>query len=254
MSNMPGMEEKSREWWNAWAHQFQEEYGGEEIEVGIDWGPGAPKDDDMGLLGDVEGKTAIELGCGGAQFGIAVAKRGADVTGVDISAEQLTYARAHAAEHGQDIEFINSSVTDLSMLSDATYDLAFSAFAFQWVNDLEECFQEAYRILKPEGKLVFSVDHPYYKLVDPETQTCERSYFDDAPRRQYSEKFDAEMVIYRRRLSETVNLLHETGFQAEELREPGSDDPDDYVSEFGSFKPELMATVPPTVIYSARKQ
>jgi 2-polyprenyl-3-methyl-5-hydroxy-6-metoxy-1,4-benzoquinol methylase len=132
------MEEKAREWWNGWAQVFQEEYGGEEINVQIDWGPGAPKDDDMGLLGDVEDKMAIELGCGGAQFGIAVAKRGADVTGVDISAEQLAYARANAEEHGQDIEFINSSVTDVPMLSDATYHLSFSAFAFQWVDDVND--------------------------------------------------------------------------------------------------------------------
>jgi SAM-dependent methyltransferase len=247
------MEDEAREWWNSWADQFQEEYGGDEIDVGIAWGPGAAEGDDLGLLGDLEGTKAIELGCGGAQFGIALSERGADVTGVDISAEQVAYARALADDRDQNIEFIETSVTDMPMIQDATYELAFSAWAFQWVADLDACFAEAYRILQEGGRFVFSVDHPYYKLLDPETHEFERSYFDDSPRRAYSDSLDAEMVIYRRPVSEVVNRLIDTGFTIEELREPGYADPDDYESEFGSYVPELMATVPPTVVYAARK-
>jgi SAM-dependent methyltransferase len=247
------MEDEAREWWNSWADQFQEEYGGDEIDVGIAWGPGAAEGDDLGLLGDLEGTKAIELGCGGAQFGIALSERGADVTGVDISAEQLAYARALADDRDQNIEFIETSVTDMPMIQDATYELAFSAWAFQWVADLDACFAEAYRILEDGGRFVFSVDHPYYKLLDPETPDFERSCFDVSPRRAYSDSLDAEMVIYRRPVSEVVNRLIDTGFTIEELREPGYADPDDYESEFGSYVPELMATVPPTVVYAARK-
>jgi SAM-dependent methyltransferase len=247
------MEDEAREWWNSWADQFQEEYGGDEIDVGIAWGPGAAEGDDLGLLGDLEGAKAIELGCGGAQFGIALSEHGADVTGVDISAEQLAYARALADDRDQNIEFIETSVTDMPMIQDATYELAFSAWAFQWVADLDACFAEAYRILQEGGRFVFSVDHPYYKLLDPETHDFEGSYFDESPRRAYSDSLDAEMVIYRRPVSEVVNRLIDTGFTIEELREPGYADPDDYESEFGSYVPELMATVPPTVVYAARK-
>jgi SAM-dependent methyltransferase len=247
------MEDEAREWWNSWADQFQEEYGGDEIDVGIAWGPGAAEGDDLGLLGDLEGTKAIELGCGGAQFGIALSEHGADVTGVDISAEQLAYARALADDRDQNIEFIETSVTDMPMIQDATYELAFSAWAFQWVAGLNACFAEPYRILEDGGRFVFSVDHPYYKLLDPETHDFERSYFDVSPRRAYSDSLDAEMVIYRRPVSEVVNRLIDTGFTIEELREPGYADPDDYESEFGSYVPELMATVPPTVVYAARK-
>ena len=248
------MEERARDWWNAWADRFQTEYGGGEIEVGIDWGPGAPPGDDLGLLGDLEGTRVIELGCGGAQFGLALAERGADVTGVDISTAQLSHARTNVDEHDADIDLIEASVTDLSMIENATYDLAVSAFAFQWVADLESCFREASRILTDGGRLVFSVDHPYYKLIDPETGAFERSYFDTAPRREYSDRLDAEMVIHRRGVAETVNRLIDAGFRIDELREPGHADPEAYVSEFGSFDPQLMATVPPTVVYAARNR
>lgn len=246
-------EREARAWWNAWAEHFQEEYGDGDIEVGIAFGPGADMGDDLGLLGELDGATAIELGCGGAQFGIAVSKRGADVTGVDISAEQLAYARELADEHGEDVEFVESSVTDMPTIADESYDLAFSAFAFQWVDDLRACFEEAHRVLKDGGRLVFSVDHPYYKMVDPETREFRTSYFDDSPRRVYSEEFDAEMVVHSRGVGETVALLTDAGFTVEAIREPGYDDPDEYESEYGSFVPELMATVPPTIVYSARK-
>ena len=243
------MDETARDWWNAWSEQFQRKG---DIDVAIAWGPGASPGDDLGLLGDVDGAKAVELGCGGGQFGLALAEMGAAVTGVDISEVQLDHARSLAAERRQGVEFVEASVTDLP-LPDASFDLAFSAFAFQWVGDLGACFEEAYRVLTDGGRLVFSVDHPYYKLLDPETGEFARSYFDDSPRRAYSETMGAEMVVQQRRVSDIVNLLVSAGFAVEELREPGHEDPDEYESAFGSFEPDLMADVPPTLVVAARK-
>ncbi|MDH5019722.1 class I SAM-dependent methyltransferase [Halobacterium rubrum] len=242
-------EEAAKTWWDAWADHFQT-VG--DIDVGVARGPGAPHDDDLGLLGDVAGEDVVELGCGGAQFGLALADRGADYTGVDLSSAQLAHARANAAGVGaSDATFIEASVTDLPLPTDA-FDLAVSAFAFQWVEDLTGCFREAHRVLRPGGRLVFSVDHPCYKLFDPESGDVARSYFGDSPRREYSEPFDAEMVVYSRPVSETVAHLDDAGFTVEAIREPGYADPDEYESAFGGFDPELMADVPPTVVYAAR--
>lgn len=250
MTNNNSDDDQARVWWDAWSETFQNE-GGHSIAVAF--GPGAPEGDDLGLLGDVSGIEAIELGCGGAQFGIALAQQGANVTGVDISEEQLNYARELAEEYDVDIDFIHSSVTNLSDIPDGTFDLAFSAFAFQWVEDLRACFSEVARILTDEGKLVFSVDHPYYKIVDSESHEFKKSYFDDLPRRVYSNSLDAEMVIYSRGVGETVQLLTDVGFSIEAIREPGYEDPEKYESDFGSFDPELMAKIPPTIVYSCRK-
>jgi SAM-dependent methyltransferase len=244
----PGEEVQARNWWDAWAETFQREG---EHSIAVAFGPGAPEGDDLGLLGDVSGLDTVELGCGGAQFGIALAQQGADVTGVDVSAEQLDYARDLAAEHGVDVEFLHCSVTDLSGIPDDSFDLAFSSFAFMWVEDLRACFAEAHRVLRDGGRLVFSVDHPFYKTLDPETGEIARSYFSGEPRRGYSEELDAEMVVHRRPVSEIVNTLLETGFTLERLEEPGYDDPGEYESDFGSFDPELMARVPPTLVVAA---
>jgi SAM-dependent methyltransferase len=243
------MTDEAKAWWNAWADEFQDN----DIEVAVAFGPGAPVGDDLGLLGDVEDTRAIELGCGGGQFGLALAERGADVTGVDLSEAQLEHAREHASERDADVDFVATSVTDLDAFADASFELAFSAFAFQWVEDLDAAFAEAYRVLEPGGRLVYSVDHPFYKTADPDTHRVEGSYFDDDPRRVHSESFDAEMVIYSRGIGDTVSRLTDAGFHVEAIREPGYADPEAYENDFGSFEPELMAKVPPTVVYAARK-
>lgn len=249
MAGVDPDEEQARAWWNAWSESFQSEGG---HSIAIAFGPGASEEDDLGLLGNVSGTDTVELGCGGAQFGIALAQQGANVTGVDISEEQLSYAQGLAEEHDVDVNFIHNSVTDLSDISGGTFDLAVSAFAFQWVEDLGACFSEAARVLRDGGKLVFSVDHPYYKIIDPESHEFKKSYFDDSPRRAYSDSFDAEMVVYSRGVGETVQLLNDAGFSVEAIREPGYEKPEEYEAEYGSFKPELMAKVPPTIVYSAR--
>lgn len=240
-------EQAGREWWEAWADYFQR-VG--DIDMGIAWGPGAPHGDDLGLIGEVAGRDVVELGCGGAQFGLALAERGAAYTGVDFSSTQLRHARENAVDCGIDATFVEASVTDIPLPANS-FDLAVSAFAFQWVENLGACFEEAHRILRPDGRLVFSVDHPVYKLFDPESQTLARSYFSDTPRREYSDRFEAEMVVYRRRISETIDLLTRAGFTVETIREPGYSDPDEYDSEFGSFDADLMAAIPPTVVYDA---
>ncbi|MDG5818395.1 class I SAM-dependent methyltransferase [Natronococcus sp. A-GB7] len=246
-------DQKAKEWWESWSDTFQQAFAEAETEVGIAFGPGVPDGDDLGLFGDLDGKRAIELGCGGAQFGLAISKAGAEVTGVDLSENQLAHARDLAVEHDEDIDLVEASVTNMPMVKDASYDLAFSAFAFQWVKDIRSCFSEAHRVLKPGGKLVFSVDHPLYRCLDPETGELTVSYFADSPRREYSEEFDAEMIVYRRTVSEIATSLLEVGFSIEELREPGYEDPEKYESEYGSFQPDRMARIPPTLVVAAEK-
>lgn len=95
-------EQKAKTWWDNWASYFQEEYGEESIPVGVSFGHSAPLGDDLGLPGELDGKKAIELGCGG-QFEIGVSKRVGDVTGTDLSEEQLAYARSLTGDHIESI-------------------------------------------------------------------------------------------------------------------------------------------------------
>jgi ubiquinone/menaquinone biosynthesis C-methylase UbiE len=237
-----------KQWWEETSAYFQDEI---DMGVGVDWtGPGAP---DIDLFGDVAGTEMLELGCGGGQCTVALANRGANITGLDLSTEQLEYARDLAAEHDVDLELLQGTVTDLGMFDDDSFDVAFNAFVFQWVDDLGACFAETHRVLRPGGRFVFSMPHPFYEITDPETHTVEESYFDTGEQVTEYEEMDIDQVTYRRTVSDVYNAVRETGFEVTEMLEPGTEDPEAYDTDLWEFQPAHMALVPPTLIVDAHK-
>ncbi|WP_459191225.1 class I SAM-dependent methyltransferase [Halosimplex sp. J119] len=244
------MTEEVREWWELTARWFQEDA---DLDVGVNW-TGLGTDDDLTLLLDVAGRDVLELGCGGGQCSVALAERGASVTGLDLSAEQLAFARDLAGERDADVEFLQGDVTDLGFADDS-FDVAFNAYVFQWVGDLAACFREAHRVLRPAGRFVFSMPHPVYGLADAESHRVEGSYFDTGRQVTPQDDLDVDMVTYRHTVSEVHNALVGAGFRVERLLEPGSDDPDDYEEgPWGERKPELLAKLPSTLIFEARAE
>ena len=80
--------------WNANSKTYQSLH-----EIGTEsahYGPWAPLENELCLLGDVSGLHIFEAGCGGGQCSIAFAKQGAWVTGVDLSDSQIVFARSLA--------------------------------------------------------------------------------------------------------------------------------------------------------------
>ncbi|MFB6081688.1 MAG: class I SAM-dependent methyltransferase [Halanaeroarchaeum sp.] len=245
------MTEDVKEWWELTARWFQDDA---DLDVGINW-TGLGTDDDLRLLLDVAGKDVLELGCGGGQCSIALAERGANVTGIDLSEEQLAYARDLADERDADVEFLQGDVTDLGTFPDDDFDVAFNAYVFQWVDDLAACFRETHRVLRPDGRFVFSMPHPVYGLVDAETHHVEESYFDTGRQVTPQDDLDVDMVTYRHRIGDVHNALVGAGFRVERLLEPGSADPGDYeAGPWGERTPELLAKLPSTVVFEARAE
>jgi SAM-dependent methyltransferase len=243
------MTEEVREWWEATADDFQAEAG---IDPGVGWV--FNYDADLELLGDVEGEDVLELGCGGGQCTVAMAERGANVTGMDLSAAQLEHARELVAERGADVELVRGDVTDLSAFADGSFDVAFNAFVFQWVDDLAGCFEETHRVLRPGGRLAFTTPHPFDHVVDPETHRVEESYFETGRNVVVDESREANLVTYHDTVADYHDALVDAGFRTERLLEPGSSDPADYeAGPWGEHPPELASKVPDVLGFVARK-
>jgi SAM-dependent methyltransferase len=148
------------------------------------YGPDIPTEAELRLLGELKGKRVLELGCGGAQCSIAFAKQGATAIGVDFSAEQLAFARRLVEREGVRVELRQGDLADLAFLRADSIDLAFSAFAFGYVEDLGRVFRQVHRVLKVGAPLVFSLPHPAYDLIDDDSDEpllIRRSYFDHSP-------------------------------------------------------------------------
>lgn len=123
---------------------------------------GALVADEMGLtlLGEVRGKRVLDLGCGGGQNCIALAKAGAIVAGVDGSAAQIAFARELAAAEGVEVDFTVGDVRELGALADGGWEIVLSMATLHYLADPQRALAEARRALAVGGRLVVSVDHP----------------------------------------------------------------------------------------------
>jgi ubiquinone/menaquinone biosynthesis C-methylase UbiE len=171
---------------------------------------------DLKLIGDVEGKKILELGCGGANCGISLAKQGAFVTCTDISEEQINAAKENAHRENVDINFIVSSMEDLYMQEDE-FDVVISMAALGYIKEIETVFQKVKYTLKDKGIFVFTLPDATFSAIgakhlwnDPVEQ---HSYFYTGPEKwKWDNEDDFEFVTYRKPISEYINMLTNIGF------------------------------------------
>jgi SAM-dependent methyltransferase len=160
----------NRAFWDEYAEGY---LMGHEVNLPTDvptWSVWGTPEHELGVLGEYEGRDVVELGCGGAQFSIALARRGARCTAIDTSTEQLALAerlleRATDADGTRpDVALVCADVEGTS-LPDASFDLAFSDYGASMYADPLRWVPEAARLLRPGGRLVFSA-------VTPLLETC----------------------------------------------------------------------------------
>ena len=138
---------------------------------------GVPESE-VGLLGDVAGLDIVDLGCGTGYFSAWLAKRGGRPVGIDVTPAQLDTARRLQAETGIEFPLVEASAEDVP-LPDASFDLAFSEYGASIWCDPYLWIPEAYRLLRPGGRLVFLANSPLVilcALEDPEgtSETLQR--------------------------------------------------------------------------------
>jgi SAM-dependent methyltransferase len=104
----------------------------------------------------------------------------------------------------------------LSFLKDREFDLIVSSMVIHYIKDWRNLFSEFNRILKPEGYLVFSTDHPFcvYNLFP------EGNYFETEFITEPWPSYNIEMKSFRRPLGDIFNILDETDFKFDKLLEP----------------------------------
>jgi ubiquinone biosynthesis O-methyltransferase len=107
----------------------------------------------LGLIGDVSGKQILDIGCGDGDFAIELARRGARVTGVDVSSEMIAAASAKADAAGLQVSFEIADARQLPFPSEA-FDVIVAMTVLCFVPDASPVFHEVARVLRPGGRLV----------------------------------------------------------------------------------------------------
>jgi SAM-dependent methyltransferase len=219
----------------------------------IDWGMFSGPESEIGALGEVGGRDVIELGCGTAYFGAWLAKRGARVTGVDVTPAQLETARRMQEEFDLHFPLIEASAEEVP-LPDASFDLAVSEYGASIWCDPDRWIGEAARLLRPGGRLVFLCNSPLSILCAPDEGKVEerllRPYADFGRMEWPGED---EGVNYHLPHGEMIRVLGEKGFVVEALHERlAPDSTTDH--EYYDFVPaEWARRWPAEEIWVARK-
>jgi SAM-dependent methyltransferase len=187
------------------------------------WSVFATPESELGVLGEVEGRDVLELGCGGAQFSIALARQGARCTAVDVSREQLDHARQLMSTVEQadgtrpEVTLVCGDVEALE-LPDASFDVAFSDYGASMFADPYRWVPEAARVLRRGGRLAFSVISPLLEICWPAdgdrvaTNVLRRSYFD-----LYDMREDA--TLFNLPFGEWIRLFRRSGLEIVDLVE-----------------------------------
>ena len=230
------------------------------------YGPDIPDESQFRLLGDLKGKRVLDLGCGGGQCTVAFARAGATAIGLDQSNVQLSFARRLAAAAEVRVELRQGDVADLAFLRADSIDVAFSAYAFDDVNDLSRVFRQVHRVLKVGGPLVFSVPHPAWTMIDDVpgppagggpgysdgtaswAPVVRRSYFDRRP--IVYERDGVTFTDYHHTFGELYMALVRTSYKVDTVLEP---EPVPGAHRSEAWR-QAQTMVPRTLIIRARKE
>lgn len=215
------------------------------------YGADLPTEADLRLLGNVDGKRILDLGCGTGHNAVVFAKHGAKVIGVDPSADHLAQARDRADEAGVRVELHQAGLADLPFLRSDSVDAAVSVLALAPVEDLARVFRQVHRVLKPEAPFVCSFPHPAFAMLDPTASDplrIARAYDQSEPRRW--DDGPVSVVDQPRTISEIFTTLHRASFGVDQLLEPTAPRAGHRSAHFA----DAMRTVPATLIIRARKQ
>jgi ubiquinone/menaquinone biosynthesis C-methylase UbiE len=111
--------------------------------------------------GSLKGQRVLCLAAGGGTHGPLFASAGAQVTVVDFSKKLLALDQQIALTNGLMIETIKTSMEDLSMIPDATFDCVVQPVSFTYIPNLSDVYSEVHRVLKPNGLYVSQHKQPF---------------------------------------------------------------------------------------------
>jgi len=164
----------------------------------------------------VNGLSILDAACGPGKYAEILLSKGANITGFDISPTMVQLAKERNPERGQ--FFLHDFSQPLEMFDNESFDVVLCALALHYIPDWGPTIREFCRVLKPNGHLVISIEHPFFeytyfnsqKYFEVEHVTCTWKGFGRP----------VEVNSYRRSLHDCIAPLTGNGFYIDQLVEP----------------------------------
>ncbi|HSN22099.1 MAG TPA: bifunctional 2-polyprenyl-6-hydroxyphenol methylase/3-demethylubiquinol 3-O-methyltransferase UbiG, partial [Usitatibacter sp.] len=101
------------------------------------------------LAGGLAGKRIVDVGCGGGILAEAMAAKGGEVTGIDLSERALKVARLHGLEVGSRVDYRYVSAEDLAREAPGTFDVVTCMEMLEHVPQPASVVEACSRLAKP---------------------------------------------------------------------------------------------------------
>ena len=184
------------------------------------------------LIGNPKGLTICDIACGNGYIARRLIREGAKkIWASDISPELIKLAQDKYED--LDIKFSVQEAEDFNGFPENYFDLVIIHMAIWYVEDVDKFLANVYKILKPKGRFIFSIDHPLkwslYTAIDAvkqdETDAEQDKYLEVRKVKTFNnwlQKQD-DLAVYFRPQSWYINLCGKNNLLIRAMREPASD-------------------------------
>ncbi len=105
---------------------------------------------------DLNGRSVVDIGCGGGILAESMAAAGADVTGIDMAEGPLAVARLHQVESGASVDYRQSTAEELAAADAGQYDIVTCLEMLEHVPSPAQIIASVHTLLRPGGLAFFS--------------------------------------------------------------------------------------------------
>lgn len=177
------------------------------------------------LLGPLDGLSVLDVACGHGRFSRELARRGAQVTAVDLSAALLEKARAVEGQEPLGICYIHADIASGALTEAGPFDAVSCSFGLSDIDDLDGALRTVSKALHPGGRFVFSLLHPCFSGGGPVSGSWPSgaTYYDEGwwlPEGRAS-SLRRRVGANHRMLSTYLNSLAAHGLRLDRITEPG---------------------------------
>jgi len=177
------------------------------------------------LIGKVKNLQVLDVACGEGYNTRLLAGKGAKVTGIDFSKKLIASAILQEEKDPQGIDYFVLDSSDLSRFAAESFDLVTCFMSLMDIQDLPGTIGEIARVMKNDGRFVFSITHPCFEY-NSDNQRLERTekYFENrADKVQWNmERLlkPFQTISFHRSLTDYSHTLNKHGLLIRRMVEP----------------------------------
>jgi ubiquinone/menaquinone biosynthesis C-methylase UbiE len=177
----------------------------------------------LDLTGDVGGQRVADIACGQGRMSRALARRGAEVVGFDLSDALLAKARAAERLDRLGVSYVLADVTTPDALVGEAFDAVVCNYGLSDIDNLDGALATVSRVLEPGGWFVFSILHPCFPGWDddaPSSWPADGGYYQEGWWLAQNTGFRGKVGANHRTLSTYLNRLTHHHLQLDVVVEP----------------------------------